>query len=413
MKNTIKCPTCGENIDVNEILYHQLESEFKQKNLLEKKRFEEEIAQKRVEYKNAIDELNKKEQNIKDKERNFELQVKEATQNALNQEKVKLHEELKKQILQEQNESMELLKKELKEKSNQVIELNTAKANIEKLKREKEEIEASILYAQNIQKAVLPSKEFRMEILPEHFVFFRPRNIVSGDFFWIKKIDEYIVVSVADCTGHGVPGAFMSMLGFMFLNEIVTVENIHNAGIILDKVREKVKESLHQSGREGETKDGMDMSFYIINSKNYEINYSGAFNPLYIIRENTEIDDIDKLIKDGMKVFKSKKEDVGASLIEIKADRQPIAIYSYEKAFTNRTFQLKKGDRLYSFSDGYPDQFGGEEGKKFNAKRFKEMLLEIRNNDMKTQKKLITDNFLNWMGTTEQVDDVILMGLKI
>ncbi len=289
-------------------------------------------------------------------------------------------------------------------------QLQNAKEEIE---LQKQEIEASIVYAQNIQKAVLPSKELRRDILPEHFVFFRPRNIVSGDFFWLRKLDKYLVVSVADCTGHGVPGAFMSMLGFMFLNEVVTLKNINDAGLILDKVREKVKEALHQSGKEGEAKDGMDMSFYIINTETNELNFAGAFNPLYIIRDDNKIDNIEEFKDAGMKVFKSKNADVDASLIEIKADRQPIAIYSYEKAFTNHKFQLKKGDRIYSFSDGYPDQFGGENGKKFNAKRFKELLLRIRHDDMATQKQAINDNFMEWMGNVEQVDDVILLGLKI
>ncbi len=292
----------------------------------------------------------------------------------------------------------------------QKTQLQNAKEEIE---NQKQEIESSIVYAQHIQKAVLPSKEFRQEILPEHFVFFRPRNIVSGDFFWIKKIEKYVVVSVADCTGHGVPGAFMSMLGFMFLNEVVTIENIPNAGAILDQIREKVKESLHQSGKEGETKDGMDMSFYIIDTETNILNYAGAFNPLYIVRDNDKIDDFESLQADGLKLYQSKKQQLDASLIEIKADRQPIAIYSYEREFTNHQFQLKDGDRIYSFSDGYPDQFGGEKGKKFNVKRFKELLLDVRNCDMKTQKQKINSSFMEWMGNAEQVDDVILLGMRI
>ncbi len=144
MKNTIKCPSCGEIIDVNEILYHQLEDEFKQKSLMQKKRFEEEVAQKRVEYKKALDDFKQKEQSFEEQKQKFDEQVKMATKDALKQEKLKLHEEIKKQILTEQSESFELLKKELDEKSNQVKELNTAKANIEKLKREKEEVEAKI-----------------------------------------------------------------------------------------------------------------------------------------------------------------------------------------------------------------------------------------------------------------------------
>ena len=286
------------------------------------------------------------------------------------------------------------------------------KANVE-IEAQKTEIEDSIIYAQNIQKAVLPSFDLREEILPEHFIFFRPRNIVSGDFFWVKKLKNFVVVAIADCTGHGVPGAFMSMLGFMFLNEIVTTRSLDNAGQILNKLREKVKKSLHQSGKEGEAKDGMDMSFFIIDTESKELQFSGAFNPLYIIRENSNIDESETFEIEGIKPYKSKDESVEATLIEIKGDRQPIAIYMYEKEFSNHVFQLKPGDRIYSFTDGYPDQFGGEEGKKFNAKRFKEFLLSIRNNSIEKQKELITENFYSWMGEIEQVDDVLLMGLKI
>jgi len=286
------------------------------------------------------------------------------------------------------------------------------KAN-EEIEAQKTEIEDSIIYAQNIQKAVLPSNDFREEILPEHFIFFRPRNIVSGDFFWMKKVKNFVVIAIADCTGHGVPGAFMSMLGFMFLNEIVTTRSLDNAGQILNKLREKVKKSLHQSGKEGEAKDGMDMSFFIIDTESKELQFSGAFNPLYILRDNKDIENIEKFDREGIKVYNSKDDSVDATLFEIKGDRQPIAIYMYEKEFSNHVFQLKEGDRIYSFTDGYPDQFGGEEGKKFNAKRFKEFLLSIRNHPMYKQKEMITDNFYDWMGEIEQVDDVLLMGLKI
>ncbi len=302
-----------------------------------------------------------------------------------------------------------------KTKANQLLreqkeELQSAKEEIE---AQKTEIEDSIIYAQNIQKAVLPSFDLREQILPEHFIFFRPRNIVSGDFFWVKKLKNFVVVAIADCTGHGVPGAFMSMLGFMFLNEIVTTRSLDNAGQILNKLREKVKKSLHQSGKEGEAKDGMDMSFFIIDTESKELQFSGAFNPLYIIRENDQVVESEIPDKDGIKVYKPKDDSIEATLFEIKGDRQPIAIYMYEKEFNNYVFQLKPGDRIYSFTDGYPDQFGGEDGKKFNAKRFKEFLLSIRNNSMEKQKELITENFYTWMGDIEQVDDVLLMGVRI
>jgi serine phosphatase RsbU (regulator of sigma subunit)/Tfp pilus assembly protein PilF len=302
-----------------------------------------------------------------------------------------------------------------KTKANQLLReqkeaLQNAKEEIE---AQKTEIEDSIIYAQNIQKAVLPSFDLREQILPEHFIFFRPRNIVSGDFFWVKKLKNFVVVAIADCTGHGVPGAFMSMLGFMFLNEIVTTRSLDNAGQILNKLREKVKKSLHQSGKEGEAKDGMDMSFFIIDTESKELQFSGAFNPLYIIREDNLVNESEIPESEGIKPYKSKDNSIEATLFEIKGDRQPIAIYMYEKEFSNYVFQLKEGDRIYSFTDGYPDQFGGEEGKKFNAKRFKEFLLSIRNHSMEKQKELITENFYSWMGEIEQVDDVLLMGVKI
>lgn len=302
-----------------------------------------------------------------------------------------------------------------KTKANQLLQeqkeaLQSAKEEIE---AQKTEIEDSIIYAQNIQKAVLPSYDLREEILPEHFIFFRPRNIVSGDFFWVKKLKNFVVVAIADCTGHGVPGAFMSMLGFMFLNEIVTTRSLDNAGQILNKLREKVKQSLHQSGKEGEAKDGMDMSFFIIDTESKELQFSGAFNPLYIIREDNLVDESEIPDNEGIKPYKSKDSAIEATLFEIKGDRQPIAIYMYEKEFSNYVFQLKPGDRIYSFTDGYPDQFGGEDGKKFNAKRFKEFLLSIRNHSMEKQKELITENFYSWMGDIEQVDDVLLMGVRI
>jgi serine phosphatase RsbU (regulator of sigma subunit) len=168
------------------------------------------------------------------------------------------------------------------------------------------------------------------------------------------------VVAIADCTGHGVPGAFMSMLGFMFLNEIVTTRSLDNAGQILNKLREKVKKSLHQSGKEGEAKDGMDMSFFIIDTESKELQFSGAFNPLYIIREDNLVNESEIPESEGIKPYKSKDNSIEATLFEIKGDRQPIAIYMYEKEFSNYVFQLKEGDRIYSFTDGYPDQFGGK-----------------------------------------------------
>ena len=310
-------------------------------------------------------------------------------------------------ILEEQKKEIQKAKEEIEAQRDLVMEKN------ELITAAKKEIEDSIIYAKNIQHAVLPSKELLEEILPEHFIFWRPRNIVSGDFFWMKRVKNFVVITIADCTGHGVPGAFMSMLGLMFLNETVTTRSIDSSGVILNNLREKIKTSLHQSGKEGEAKDGMDISFFIINTDTNELQFSGAFNPLYIVRDNSLIPDVSKIENENIKACYPQNEAIKATLFEIKADRQPIAIYSYEKDFTTNVFQLEKGDLIYSFTDGYPDQFGGEEGKKFNAKRFKEFFLSIKDYSMPEQELLVEKNFYNWMGKLEQVDDVLLMGLKI
>jgi tetratricopeptide (TPR) repeat protein len=310
-------------------------------------------------------------------------------------------------ILQEQKKEIEIAKEEIEAQRDLVMEKN------EQVLAAKKEIEDSIIYAKNIQHAVLPAEEIRVRILPEHFIFFRPRNIVSGDFYWMKQLKNFVVITIADCTGHGVPGAFMSMLGLMFLNEIVTTRSLDSSGLILNKLREKVKTSLHQSGKEGEAKDGMDISFFVIDTDTLEMQFSGAFNPLYVVRSKSLIEDVSKIENDSIKACYSQNESATAVLFEIKADRQPIAIYSYEKDFTTNYFQLKKGDTIYSFTDGYPDQFGGEEGKKLNAKRFKELFLSIWDKPISEQEKLVEKNFYDWMGGMEQVDDVLLMGLKI
>ncbi|MCF6184899.1 MAG: SpoIIE family protein phosphatase, partial [Bacteroidales bacterium] len=205
----------------------------------------------------------------------------------------------------------------------------------DKIEKQQKNIMDSIHYAGRIQEAVLPPDEFLNRILGEHFVLFRPRDIVSGDFYWATQRGDKTVIVAADCTGHGVPGAFMSMLGISFLNEIVNKEEILQANIILNRLRENVKKSLRQTGKENEAKDGMDIALCIIDKKEMKIQYAGAYNPLLIIR-NEEIS-------------------------RIKADRMPIGIYLREKeSFTNNIIDIHKGDLLYIFSDGYVDQFGGE-----------------------------------------------------
>jgi serine phosphatase RsbU (regulator of sigma subunit) len=286
-------------------------------------------------------------------------------------------------------------------------EIERSKEKIEEQRdiayRQKKEILDSISYAQRIQQAVLPSQQFAEDLLLDYFILYRPRDIVSGDFYWMKKINNYVAVVAADCTGHGVPGAFMSMLGSSFLNEIVTRRSMDSAAQILNRLRNKVKQSLHQEGKEGEQKDGMDIALLIIDSETLELQYSGAYNPLYIIRANKGID----LNNEGIDIEQRYE------FIQLKADRQPIGIHLHERDFTNHVFQLQSGDNLYSFSDGYVDQFGGETGEKFKNKRFRDLLLSIQGKTMTEQKQILEHAFMRWKRDLAQIDDVLVMGIQI
>lgn len=255
------------------------------------------------------------------------------------------------------------------------------------LKQKNESITSSIEYASRIQRALLPPNEIIKKYLPDYFIFFKPRDIVSGDFYWFKQIGNYTVYAAADCTGHGVPGAFMSMLGISFLNEIVNDEEVNKPSQVLDKLRDKVKLSLRQTGKDNESKDGMDIAVCVIDNENLTVEFAGAYNPLYIIRKG--------------------------ELHEIKATRNPIGIYLKEKPFENHKFQLEKGDVLYTFSDGYVDQFGGEDDGKFKAKNFKKLLLKISDKPMDKQKEILDGMLLQWQGETEQTDDIIVFGVRI
>lgn len=245
----------------------------------------------------------------------------------------------------------------------------------------------SIIYAKRIQKALFPQNKLFADNFSEYFIFFKPRDIVSGDFYWIKKINNYILFTAADCTGHGVPGAFMSLLGISFLNEIVIRSEITNTSEVLEKLRYRIKNALKQGGS-SDSKDGIDMALCCINQETNVLQYSGANNPLYIIDRNKK-------------------------LSVIKADRQPIGIYIKERAFKQADIQLNSGDQIYIFSDGMIDQFGGEKDNKFMVKRFKKMLLENSHKKMSLQKQIIEKTFENWKKNTDQLDDVLVIGVKI
>ncbi len=293
--------------------------------------------------------------------------------------------------VREQNliKEKKILEQKVEERTAELVkQKNIATKQRDQIGEQKKNITDSIYYARRIQKALLPSDEYTNEILPEHFILFRPRDIVSGDYYWMKKKNGKTIVVAADCTGHGVPGAFMSMLGVAFLNEITNRKDINEAHQILNSLREHVIKSLHQTGKEGESKDGMDIALCVIDEDRKKLQFAGAYNPLYLIRND--------------------------ELIQIKADRMPIGFYFKEGIeFQSNEVELEKDDNLYIFSDGFADQFGGETGRKFMAKKFKELLVDINQKPMSEQHDILDTTVDNWRGDIEQIDDILVIGLRI
>ncbi|MFP4557566.1 MAG: PAS domain S-box protein [Bacteroidales bacterium] len=256
----------------------------------------------------------------------------------------------------------------------------------EKIREQAEKIQSSIQYAYSIQTAVLPSIEDINQALPENFLLYEPRDVVSGDFYWLKKVNDQIVIVIADSTGHGVPGAFMSMLGVAFLNEIVTSDNLY-ADMILNKLRSHVITTLSSST--GSRADGMDLALCIINPATRTIQYAGANNPFVLINA------------DGIN--------------EVKPDRMPIGKYTRRDSnpFTRHIVEYAPGDVVYLFSDGYHDQLGGPNLLKFGSRKFKNMLVELHTKPFAEQKQILMDKIGEWRGDYNQIDDMLVMGFKL
>ena len=297
-------------------------------------------------------------------------------------------------IKKKSNILLEAQRDEILQKNEELLQLNeeitVQRELIEKHRdivlQRQQEITDSIRYAKRIQAAVMPQREMFVEVVPDYFIYFKPRDIVSGDFYWMKKLEKHIVVAAADCTGHGVPGAFMSLLGIAFLNEIVN-ENLIDAAGILNVLRLRIIEALHQTWKDDEAKDGMDIALSIINLETKELQYAGAYNPLYLFRNG--------------------------ELIERKADKMPIGIHIKEpRDFTNQSIQLEENDSVYMFSDGYIDQFGGEDGSKYKSRKFKELLHNIQGKLMSEQKEIINETHKNWKGNQKQLDDILIIGMR-
>jgi serine phosphatase RsbU (regulator of sigma subunit) len=232
-------------------------------------------------------------------------------------------------------------------------------------------------------------------MLQECFVLYKPKDIVSGDFYWIGKKENKVIVVGGDCTGHGVPGAFMSLLGIAYLNEIVNTKNIVSPDEILNSLRLHIIKTLNQNSLNGDSKDGIDMTVITIDVTNNKIEFAGANNSLYLITDN--------------------------KLRETKGDKMPVAIHEIMKPFSKHEWNIQKDDTIYVFSDGFADQFGGPRGKKFKYNAFRKLLLDVHHNPMWKQKILIEEVFEDWKGHTnpdtaqkyEQIDDVLVMGIKV
>ena len=258
----------------------------------------------------------------------------------------------------------------------------------QKIEKQNIKITDSIEYALRIQSAVFPPIEKRKGILPDHFVLHKPCDIVSGDFYWMAKKDNRVFIAVADCTGHGVPGAFMSMLGVALLCEIVNKKASVYANGILNQLRGRVIHSLHQTGKKDEARDGMEMSLCIIDFDQRKVQFAGAYRPLYIIRKH--------------------------ELVELKADKMPIGIYDgRRRTFTNQEVVLDQDDCIYLSTDGYADQIGGPKRRSFKSKYLKELLLKIHEKDMKEQHSILATTIEEWRGEVEQIDDMLLIGIRL
>jgi serine phosphatase RsbU (regulator of sigma subunit) len=314
------------------------------------------------------------------------------------------NEKVQAQLLEELKEKFTVQQKAKEELEIKVLE-RTAEISFQKglIEQKNKDITDSILYAKRIQEAIGTTEEELNVYFPDSFLLMKPRDIVNGDFFWMGMQDDYIFLAIADCTGHGVPGALMSMIGNTFLNEIVNNYGITDTGEILDLLRVKVIKLLRQY--ESESKDGMDIALLRISPGNREMQFSGAFNPLVVISKqaNESLQDFKCLLKNGE-----------TSLYQIPANRFPVGIVSgvEHENFLSYNWHLSAGDSVYLYSDGYADQFGGSNGKKLKLSKFYELLLLGHDDKMQLQKDYLHNHFEQWKGEEEQVDDVSILGLR-
>jgi serine phosphatase RsbU (regulator of sigma subunit) len=258
----------------------------------------------------------------------------------------------------------------------------------QKVSQQRKEMIDDITYSKRIQNAILPMQELVTSIFPEHFILNIPRNIVSGDFYWVGEKSGRKFIAVADCTGHGISGAFMTMAGIAFMNDIFNRHTIEDPSEVLFLLREHVMKLLQQKGIEGEASDGMDIALCIVDENTRSIHYAGANNPLYLITRG--------------------------ELLVFKADRMPIGIHvNFNQSFSSQKINYYPGDMMYLFSDGFPDQFGGPDNKKFRYKQFQDLLSSVHSRQIGDQYETLRNSFYHWKGNEEQVDDILVVGIRL
>ena len=285
-------------------------------------------------------------------------------------------------------ETERILEQKVKERTEEVVkqkdEIDSQRAKLEELYTD---VTASIRYAKRLQDSILPPESAIKKYFPSSFVLFKPKDIVSGDFYWIGKIKNELMFAAVDCTGHGVPGAFMSLVGANGLNSAAKDHKLSDPGLILDDLNKYSSEALNKNNDDS-VRDGMDITLCSLNKKQMKLKFAGAYNPLYLIRDN--------------------------ELQIIKTDKFAIGSFKPgEKNFETIEIDVKKGDKIYIFSDGYADQFGGPRGKKFMYRQFKETLISTIHESMENQKQLLDKRIESWRGSLEQVDDIVIFGVEV
>lgn len=276
--------------------------------------------------------------------------------------------------LKENNYELEVQKQTIQEQFN-LIEIRNNK------------ITDSIYYAKGIQNAFLPNNNFVKNILKKYFLYYKPKDIVSGDFYWINEIEKFKIIIAADCTGHGVPGAFLSVLGITLLNDIILIKKQFQPDLLLNELRNQVKIALNQFENSNQKEDGMDISVCIWNFHDNILSFSGAYNSICLIRNN--------------------------KLFEYKADKQPIGKYFNEKMFSKSEIQLQQSDLIYLYTDGFASQFGGKISEKLSTKRFKDLILNSSKLEIEKQTVFFESFLENWQNTNEQTDDILILSFQI